>query len=124
MTTAVTLVAFPSQYSTVTCDLQSGRKYDRIPFFLQSANLLTSLCASIIGIGINSFVSFVAYPNIIPWSPAPCSCVSVSLTPMAISGDCSSRDTRTPQVSQSKPSLELSSPISFNVFLTILGIDT
>ena len=39
-------------------------------------------CANWIGAGISSAVSLQAYPNIIPWSPAP----PVS-TPCAMSGD-------------------------------------
>ncbi len=50
------------------------------------------------GAGISSGVSSQANPNIIPWSPAP----PVS-TPRAISGDCLSMDTMTPQVSASNP---------------------
>ena len=35
--------------------------------------------------GINSSVSLQAYPNIIPWSPAPSSLLSLESTPIAIS---------------------------------------
>ena len=52
------------------------------------------------GAGISSGVSSQANPTIIPWSPAP-----PVLTPWAMSGDCSSIDTSTPQVSKSKPYL-------------------
>jgi hypothetical protein len=55
-------------------------------------------CASWIGIGISASVSSVAYPNIIPWSPAP----PVS-TPIAMSGDCRSIVESTAQVWLSKP---------------------
>ena len=50
--------------------------------------------------GINSGVSSQAYPNIMPWSPAP----PVS-TPMAMSGDWPFTADMTAQVSQSKPYL-------------------
>ena len=50
------------------------------------------------GVGISSGVSLVAYPNIMPWSPAP----PVS-TPMAMSGDCELIDEMTAQVLESKP---------------------
>ncbi len=65
-----------------------------------------------IGSGISSSVSRVAYPNIIPWSPAPirsigsvspCCASYDSTTPRAISDDCSSIATITPHVSASKP---------------------
>ncbi len=70
-----------------------------------------------IGRGISSFVSFVAYPNIIPWSPAPslssgssspgsCCTSYDESTPCAMSGDCSSIATTTPHVVASKPHSE------------------
>ena len=57
-----------------------------------------SLWASEIGRGISSGVSLQAYPNIMPWSPAP----PVS-TPMAISPDCLLMLEMTAQVLESKP---------------------
>ena len=63
-------------------------------------------CASAIGSGMSSGVSRQAYPNIIPWSPAPSSCAgaasdrtsSAASTPIAMSDDCSLTDTSVPQV--------------------------
>ena len=69
-----------------------------------------SLCASAMGVGINSAFSFTAYPNIIPWSPAP----PVS-TPMAMSPDCLLMLEMTAQVLQSKPWRALSYPIDWTV---------
>jgi len=46
-----------------------------------SASFFVSLWARDIGKGISSSVSFVAYPNIKPWSPAPCSFCSDAVTP-------------------------------------------
>ena len=48
-----------------------------------------------IGAGISSGVSSHAKPNIMPWSPAPCSLCrpSPSVTPWAMSGDCRPRAT-------------------------------
>ena len=92
-------------YSIVTWLLPSGPRYGISSIFLTSASLSVSLCASWIGRGISSGVSSQAYPNIIPWSPAPCSWNSPvpSVTPWLMSGDCSSRWTRTAQVSYSIP---------------------
>ncbi len=92
--------------------------------FLTSASLLTSLCARVMGRGMSSLVSFVANPKTMPWSPAPCSWPSFSVTPREMSGDCSVIETSTPQVSQSKPSLALSKPISFMVLRTMFGMFT
>ncbi len=58
----------------------------------------TSLCASMIGIGMSSGVSVQAKPNINPWSPAP-----PGSTPCAMSGDWPWIDERTAQVSESNP---------------------
>ncbi len=66
MTTVSTLVALSSSYSTVTCVLPSGLRYESVPSFLMSASLFASLCASDIGSGISSGVSLQAYPNINP----------------------------------------------------------
>ena len=51
--------------------LPSGRRYGRICAFRTSESRLAILCASMIGSGMSSSVSVQAYPNIIPWSPAP-----------------------------------------------------
>ena len=59
---------------------------------------MVSLWASEIGVGISSGFSLQAYPNIIPWSPAP----PVS-TPMAMSPDCLLMLEMTAQVLESKP---------------------
>ena len=99
MTTVCTRTGLRPWYSIVTCDFASGRRYG-ISFgcFLRmSARRFTSLCANMIGIGMYSGVSFDAYPNIIPWSPAP----PVS-TPRAISGDCEWIAEMTEQDSASK----------------------
>ena len=103
-----------SSYSTVTWVFPSGLKYFNVPSFLTSVSFLASLCASEIGYGISSGVSSEAYPNIIPWSPAPIAAISSSdilfsfasralSTPSAISADCSSIAVITPHVSASNP---------------------
>ena len=102
-----------SSYSTVTCDLASGRRYEISPDLRKSANFFTNLWESEIGNGINSGVSSIAKPNINPWSPAPIKSSgswstfprtsSASLTPCAISGDCSTNDGWTPTDSAAKP---------------------
>jgi hypothetical protein len=59
------------------------------------------------GSGISSGVSRQAYPNIIPWSPAPSSATSrasprtssAASTPCLMSGDCSLIEISVPQVS-------------------------
>ena len=81
-TTASTRIGVVPSYSTVTCDLPSGRRYSSTPSRLAHDRPLVSLCASMIGSGISSSVSLHAKPNMRPWSPAP----PVS-TPMAMSGD-------------------------------------
>src|SRR5207247_9562474 len=50
----------PFRYSTVTWDLPSGRIHGRRLFFRTSASRRVSRCASTMGIGINSGVSFDA----------------------------------------------------------------
>ena len=83
-----------------------------MPSLRTAARRSASRCASQIGIGIRSSVSLHAYPNIIPWSPAPISsyespvparCSAALSTPIAMSGDCSSIDTMTLHVLPSKP---------------------
>ena len=99
MTTASTRRTLPfASYSTVTWDLPSGRRKGSVPFLRTCESRMVSLCASEMGVGINSSFSFTAYPNIIPWSPAP----PVS-TPMAMSPDCLLMLEMTAQVLQSKP---------------------
>ncbi len=80
-----------------------------------------------------SSVSLVAYPNIIPWSPAPVSrsslrspalASSALSTPIAISADCWSRATNTAHELPSRPFLPSSYPISVTVFLTIAGMSS
>ena len=70
-----------------------------------------------IGIGMSSGVSLVAYPNIMPWSPAPTESNGSALparmswdsvTPRAMSGDCRSSAVITPTALPSKPK----SPVS------------
>ena len=56
-TTVSTLLGLPYAYSTVTCDLPSGRIKERRPDFLTSAMRLVSLCARAMGMGISSSVS-------------------------------------------------------------------
>jgi hypothetical protein len=96
----------------LTCVLPSGRRYGSRPLLRTSARRYASRCASQIGIGMRSSVSSHAYPNIIPWSPAPISshlspvparCSAALSTPMAMSGDCSSIEVITPQVLPSNP---------------------
>ncbi len=87
-----------------------------VPFLRTSDNRRDSRCARWIGSGINSGVSSHAYPNISPWSPAPCRSSSSSSpstrfsyavsTPCAMSGDCEPMDTETPHEAPSKPFFE------------------
>ena len=86
-----------SRYSTVTCDLPSGRRKSS-PARRAFASWRVTAWAYWMGAGISVGVSSHAYPNIIPWSPAP----PVS-TPCAMSGDCWSTATSTPHVFPSKP---------------------
>src|SRR4030066_18134 len=71
-TTAVTSRGTPSTYRTVTWLFPSGRSHGSTRFSRASVSRPHIRCANAIGIGINSFVSVQANPNIIPWSPAPC----------------------------------------------------
>ncbi len=102
MTTASIRFGLPWSYSTVTCDLPSGRSQGRVPSLRASASRRVSLCASEMVSGISSGVSLQAKPIIIPWSPAPWSSKGSSSkspersssewsTPAAMSGDCSFR---------------------------------
>ena len=63
----------PSSYTTDTWVLPSGRRYSIVPSLRTAASCFASRCASQIGMGMRSGVSSHAYPNIIPWSPAPTS---------------------------------------------------
>ena len=97
-TTTVSIRAtLPPLYSTVTWLLPSGRRKSS-PARRAFASWRVTACAYWIGAGMSSVVSSQAYPNIIPWSPAP----PVS-TPWPMSLDCWSTATSTPQVFPSKP---------------------
>ncbi len=54
MTTASTRMGRSPSYSTVTCDLPSGRRYGMSPFLRTAARWRVRLCASTIGSGISS----------------------------------------------------------------------
>ena len=60
ITTASIRTGLPSSYSTVTWLLLSGRSHLIVPFLRSSVIRLMSRCASAIGIGISSDVSFEA----------------------------------------------------------------
>ena len=99
-TTASIATGRSSSYRTLTWVLPSGRRKSipSICFFRTSARRRASLWASWIGLGISSLDSSQAYPNIIPWSPAPCSSTLPRSTPRAMSGDCCSMAVKTAQV--------------------------
>ena len=61
-----------------------------------------------------ALVSLQAKPNIMPWSPAPCSLnrPCPSLTPWSMSGDWALSAVSTAHVSASKPSDESVKPMS------------
>ncbi len=60
-TTMVSMrTGLPLRYSTVTWDFPSGRTQGRMFFLRTSARRRVSRCASTMGIGISSEVSFVA----------------------------------------------------------------
>ena len=103
MTTASSRIGFPSRYSTVTWLLPSGPMAWLACCFRTSASFLVSLWASMIGRGMSSGVSLQAKPNIMPWSPAPCSCFSAFLTPRAMSPLWPWTATQTPASSLSMP---------------------
>ena len=67
-----------------------------------------------------------AYPNIRPWSPAPCSLCrpAPSVTPCEISGLCLLSETITAQFSKSKPIAGSVYPIFLIVSRTTVGIST
>ena len=69
------------EYSTVTWVLPSGRRYGTVPLRRTVESCLDSWWASMIGRGISSGVSRHAYPNIRPWSPAPCRSKSSAPSP-------------------------------------------
>ena len=57
MTTASTRITLPfASYSTVTWDLPSGRRKGSVPFLRTFESRMVSLCASEMGVGINSSV--------------------------------------------------------------------
>ena len=65
--------------------------------FRTSASRRTSPCESMSASGMSvASSSRVAYPNIIPWSPAPCSPSAPASTPMAMSGLWAWIEVRTP----------------------------
>ena len=108
------LTGRPSTYSKVTWVFPSGRRYGMSPLLRTSVRRSARRCANQIGRGMRSGVSLQAYPNIIPWSPAPwplmmssplfpLRCSSLMSTPCAMSGLCASSATTTPQVFPSKP---------------------
>ncbi len=80
------------------------------------------------GMGMSVGVSSQAYPNIMPWSPAPIVstsswivpvlCSIASLTPMAMSGLWDAMAICTPQVLPSKPFSLESKPISLTTWRT------
>src|SRR6185503_8133351 len=132
ISTVSTRLAVVPSYAIVTWLLPSGRRYGITPALRTSASRLANRCAIAIGSGISSSVSRQAYPNIIPWSPAPSvsssstdrpsRCSSASSTPRAMSGDCSWIDVTTPQVSPSIPKFASVYPISVTVRRTTVGI--
>ena len=106
-TTVRTSTGRSSSYSTETWDFPSGRSQSIRGWpgspLRTAASRSAMRCASMIGSGMRSRVSLVAYPNIMPWSPAPCSFFVPLFTPMAMSGDWRSIDVSTAQVRPSKP---------------------
>src|ERR1039457_342438 len=66
-----------------TCDLASGRSHPTTPALRSFVSSRPSRCAYIIAVGIISGVSLQAYPNMSPWSPAPCSAVALPSAPRA-----------------------------------------
>src|SRR5207344_373008 len=132
ISTVSTRLAVVPSYAIVTWLLPSGRRYGITPALRTSASRLANRCAIAIGSGISSSVSRQAYPNIIPWSPAPRAssswteppsrCSSAWSTPRAMSPDCSWIDVITPQVSPSIPKFASVYPISVTVRRTTVGI--
>ena len=119
-TTVCTRFGFPgASYSMVTCAFPSGLMYSRVLSLRSLLRRFVSLCASVIGSGISSLVSLHAYPNIIPWSPAP-----PGSTPCAISGLCSLILDITAQALSSNPYSALSYPISRMTSLASFGMST
>merc|ERR1712125_211119 len=84
----------------------SGRSHHNSPLLRTSVSFLPSFVATECVRGMQSAVSSVAYPNIMPWSPAPTSKSSFpTWTPPAISGLCLLMRTSTSQVLSLKPLL-------------------
>ena len=97
-TSLLTPTGWPFWYTTLTWVLPSGRSQGRSPPLRTIASRSARRWARTMGSGMREGVSSVAYPNIIPWSPAP----PVS-TPRAMSADCRSIVVITAQVWASKP---------------------
>ncbi len=95
----------PASYCTVTWLLPSGRRNPSLPSLRTDASRRVMPWASMMGRGMSSSVSVQANPNMMPWSPAPCSvyrpCPSV--TPTEMSSLCFSMTVSTAQVRQSNP---------------------
>ncbi len=88
----------PSSYSTVTWAFPSGRSQGISPLLRLSARRRVRRWENWMAAGMSSSVSSEAYPNIIPWSPAP-----PLSTPMAMSGDWLSSEVTTAHVMASMP---------------------
>ena len=99
--------------------MPSGRRYGSTPTRRTWDRRWARRWASHTGRGMRSGVSSQAYPNIIPWSPAPWALSwssppepvrssKAESTPWAMSGDCPSRATMTPQVRPLNPKASLS----------------
>ncbi len=105
-TTVSTRAGRPPRYSTETWVFPSGRSQGISPVVRASTRRLTRRRDHQAGAGIRASVSSQAYPNIIPWSPAPISLAfsGSSSTPMAMSGDWAWMKTFTSAWSASKSS--------------------
>jgi len=62
-----------SLYLIVTCVFPSGRSHQRDPSFRTSVSFFPSFVAMRMVSGMQDAVSSEAYPNMMPWSPAPTS---------------------------------------------------
>merc|ERR1719375_924165 len=84
------------RYSMVTWVFPSGRNHQSSPLLRTSVRVFPRRVAIECVSGMQSSVSSVAYPNMMPWSPAPTSISSLpTCTPPAMSGDCLLMRTRT-----------------------------
>merc|ERR1719238_1184066 len=112
-------------YLMVSWVLPSGRSHQQVPSLRTSVKTLPSLVAIRWVRGMHDSVSSEAYPNMMPWSPAPTSRSDLpTCTPPAMSGDCLLMRTRTSHESHERP-LDLtdersSSNESKPIFLTSL----